>query len=86
MNLLVQLLRPFLRLAVKFVKEQEAMILKKGRALTSTQRADATRAGVKHPERIRIRGDFYTEDYLALFSGGQKILIRQSEKLLQKKK
>jgi hypothetical protein len=46
MQLLVSLLTPFIPLATPWAKEQEAVILAKGRALTPTQVADAIKAGV----------------------------------------
>lgn len=54
MKLLVPLLTPFIPLATNWVKKQEAIILRKGRALTPRQKADAQKAGVAHPEDIRI--------------------------------
>lgn len=55
MNLLVSFLNPFVPLAARWAKQQEAMILKRGRPLTPRQRADARRAGVSHPEKIQIK-------------------------------
>ena len=55
MNLLVPLLTPFVPLATQWAEEQEALILKRGRPLTPSQRKDARKAGVAHPDKIRIR-------------------------------
>jgi hypothetical protein len=55
MNLLVPLLTPFIPLATQWAEEQEVLILKKGKALTSKQKLDAKAAGVAHPERIRVK-------------------------------
>jgi len=55
MKLLASLLTPVITLASSWVEEQEARILAKGTALTPGQKADAGKAGVAHPEKIRIK-------------------------------
>lgn len=54
MNLIATLLPPFLRLLTRVTEQQEVLILKKGRRLTPHQRANAKKAGVTRPERIRV--------------------------------
>ena len=54
MKFLASLLTPFVTRASSWVEKKEALILAKGRALTPAQQADAVKAGVAHPEKIRI--------------------------------
>jgi len=55
MQLLTSLLTPFVPLATRWAQDQESKIVQTGRALTPSQRKDAIKAGVKHPEKIRIK-------------------------------
>jgi hypothetical protein len=55
MNLLVPILPLLVPLATQWAEQQESMILKKSRALTPGQTADAIKAGVAYPEKIRIK-------------------------------
>jgi len=41
-------------IATAWVEKEEALILEKGRGLDDDQSADARRAGVTHPEKIRL--------------------------------
>ena len=54
MKFLAALVTPFITQATSWVEKKEALILAKGRALTPSQKADAVKAGVAHPEKIRI--------------------------------
>jgi len=54
-NPLIGLLPTLLPLAARWVQNQEAEILAHGLPLTPMQRKDAAEAGVKSPEKIRLR-------------------------------
>ena len=55
MNVLVPLLTPFVPLATHWAAQQESIVLSRGRPLTPKQVDDARKAGVAHPEKIRIQ-------------------------------
>jgi hypothetical protein len=54
MNSLLTTLPLLLPVAADWVEKQEKLILEQGTALTEDQLADARRAGVLHPEKIRV--------------------------------
>jgi hypothetical protein len=74
MNSLLNSLPTLLPVAYAFAEEQEAHILKHGESLTEFGLADARRAGVKSPERVRIlKVDFLPrpENEDAMFVAGR---------------
>ena len=54
MNSLLTSLPLILPPAIAWVEKQELIILERGTPLTESELADARRAGVKHPEKVRI--------------------------------